>query len=202
MKRINWLYASLLAFAVGCGGAPVKVEAPKVVKPDWIMKGNGAFPGDAGTVIYGVGVVSMDPNPALTRKAADNRARQEVAETMKTEVASMMKDFMESHKDYFQPDAAGSDELISAVSKSVSQAVLINCKIVDRFEDAEANTFYALARIDMNSNVYDQYKENVKKAIREQHRAVVKERADEALGSLDAEIEKQRSREKEILGVK
>jgi len=98
--------------------------------------------------------------------------------------------------------ATRSDELISAVSKSVSQAVLINCKIVDRFEDAEANTFYALARIDMNSNVYDQYKENVKKAIREQHRAVVKERADEALGSLDAEIEKQRSREKEILGVK
>jgi hypothetical protein len=49
--------------------------------------------------------------------------------------------------------------------------------------------------------VYDQYKENVKKAIREQHRAVVKERADEALNSLDAEIGKQQARESEILGV-
>ena len=42
--------------------------------------------------------------------------------------------------------------------------------------------------------------EKMKQAIRNQHRAVVKERMDDALGQLDAEIDKQQKKEKEILG--
>ncbi|HBL18358.1 MAG: hypothetical protein A2X36_10905 [Elusimicrobia bacterium GWA2_69_24] len=202
MKRVNWLALGLFVLAMGCGGTQEKKAALAAnAKPEWVMKGSGAFPGDMGTVIYGVGVANAMPNIALQRKASDNRARQEVGETMKTEVASLTKDFMEQHTDYFRPDAAGSDELISYVSKSVSEATLINCKVVDRWDDPATGAFYSLARMDLNTAVYDKYKESVKKAIRDQAGAVIKEKANEALANLDAEIDKQRTREAAILGV-
>jgi hypothetical protein len=210
MKYIKWLSIGCLAFWVaGCGTTAKKAEVipgpgkiAQTPRPDWVMKGTSAFPGDPNTVIYGVGVMNAQPNIALQRKASDNRAREDVAATMKTTVASLIKDFMEHHVDYFNTDTASSDEFVSYVSKSVTDATLINCKIVDRWEDADTGALYSLARFDLNDSFYDTYKNKLKAAIREQHGAIVKERAEEAIKTLDTEIEKQRANEKDILGIK
>lgn len=169
------------------------------LSPTWVMKGSGAFPGDREARIYGVGI-GQSHNLQMRKDMADNRARQELADTLKTTVQRLVKDYMKEHKDYFNMEAAGADEFVTIVSKSVTDAVLVGSQIIDRWEDEKSGALYALAVMDLNSSFYDQYKEKMKKAIREQHRAVIKTRVKEAEADLDKEIEKQRKREKEILG--
>ena len=186
---------------LGCSGPQVK-ETSTV--PAWVEKSSGAFPGEVDTVIIGVGVIDTNavPNISVQRQTVDHRARAEVAKVLKTTVANMIKDYMDQHKDYFDVEnTAGSDEFIEIITKSVTDATLINCQIVDHYRDKENNAYYALARMDLNSSIYDEYKNSMKKVLREQHRVIVKERAEDALKDLDKEVEKQREREKEILGL-
>ncbi len=192
MRRITKIVTglSVLAFLAACGGG--------VKPPEWVTKGSGAFPGDQGAVLYGVGVASKSPNIALQRKIADNRARQELAAQISTYVATFMKDFMEQHKDYFNPDAAGSDELVQFVSKSVSEATLVGSQIVDRWTDPRDGTLYSLAVLRVD-DVLNQIKEKTKQAIRAQHRAVVVEKANELVKELDKAVEQKRQYESGVV---
>lgn len=186
---------SVAALFVGCGSKAAK-------KPDWIMKGSGAFPGDKGTRIYGVGVGNPSPNIALQRTVADDRSRQQLAAILNTTVKRLIRDFMEEHKNWFNPEASGSDEFNTVVSKNVTKATLVGSQIIDRWEDPKSGALYSLAVMDLQSSFYDQYKKKMKQAIRNQHRAIVAEKRKEAESQLDAEIDKQQKRENEILGIK
>jgi len=169
--------------------------------PDWVTKGSGAFPGDPATKLYGMGVAGPDPNTAVQLEQARSRARGELAAQMKTVVQRLVKDFMESHKDWFNlEDTAGSDEFFSYISKQIVDETLVGSKQLDSWKDSKLGDLYMLYGMDLGSSFYDSYKESLKRRIREQHRAVVKEKADEAINELDKEVEKQQSREKEILG--
>jgi len=201
MKYSNRLaYWALAALVLaGCSSAPVK-EA-KAAKPEWIIKGSGAYTAEAATVFYGVGIANAMPNISLQRKMADQRAREEVAASMKTSMKSMVKDYMDHHVDYFNPnDTAGSDEFGSYVSKSVVDQELVNCRVIDHFEDPDTGALYSLARMDANSDVMDQYKESLKQAIRDNHGNVLRARTDDALKELDKNVDEQRQHENQLLG--
>lgn len=206
MKLLKML--CLVGFAttmVGCAGSkpamytPVKVEQSSPM-PDWVMKGSAAFPNEPKTVFFGVGISNSMPNISLLREAADSRARANVASEMKTVVAKLTRDYMDMHVDYFNQDAAGSDEFISYVSKLTTDETLLNCRVNDRWQDTKTGALYSLARMDSNDEFYKNYKENLKKAISDKHLAVVTAKRDEAEKTLDAEIEKQRANENKILG--
>jgi hypothetical protein len=203
MKTKDYAIAALLGASLlaGCGGAPVKkAEAP--AQPAWIVKGTGAYSGEAETIFYGVGIANAMPDISLQRKMADERAREEIAVTLKISIKSMIKDYQDHHVDYFNAaDTAGSDEFSSHVSKSVVDAELVDSKIIDHWSDPDTGALYSLARMDTTSQLYDQYKESLKEALREQNGAVLKARTDEALKDLDTAVQDQRSREKQIMGV-
>ena len=184
-----------------------KMYKPEIVEmttpqPEWVMKGSAAFPNEPKTVFYGVGVANSMPNIALLREAADNRARANVASEIKTAIEKLVKDYMDMHTDYFNKDVAGSDEFITYVSKSVTDAILINCRIIERWQDPKTGAFYSLAKMDQSEEFYKQYKEALKRALSDAHYNIVKEKVDNALSELDLDIKKQRQREKEILGIK
>src|SRR5262245_1074644 len=75
-----------LALTAGCGG-------PK--KPDWIMKGSGAFKKDQ-KVFYGVGIAEGIQSEALRRTTADNRAINEISKQLSALSTSLMRDYMGS----------------------------------------------------------------------------------------------------------
>ena len=205
MKILRLLAIGVLSIGFyGCGSSkkemydPVKTLNPANM-PTWVMKGSAAFPDEPKTVFFGVGVANSMPNIALLREASESRARANVASEIKTAVMKLTRDYMDMHVDYFDQDAAGSDEFISYVAKNVSDETLINCRIVDRWQDGKTGAFYSLAKMDQNEEFYKDYKESVRKAIRNKHYAVVKEKREEAEKTLDAAIEKQRARENKIL---
>ena len=157
--------------------------------PDWVDKGSAAF--EDKSKLYGVGTAGLTPSEFLTRRKCDMRARAELARVLNTYVASLMTDFMEHNRDYFNQDAEGLDEFSSYIAKEVSEATLVGSQIIDRYVDEDKKVMYCLAVLDVD-NVIANIKEKMKQAIREQHRAIVKERSDEMLRKLDQELEKKR----------
>ena len=66
MRRARIVLALIVAVALsGCAG-----QVPK-----WVQKGSGAFPGEQGKAIYGVGIAPYDPNSMLQRDVGRMNAR-------------------------------------------------------------------------------------------------------------------------------
>jgi hypothetical protein len=192
--RINGVLALLaitsLVFVLSCGGkAPVKPGAP-----DWVNKGSGAFPGDQGVIMYGVGVTNKSPNISMMRTKAHNRARTEMAAAMETYVASFIKDFMQEHMDYMDPDSSGSQEFTSAVAKSVTEATLVGAEIVDHWTDPDGN-MYALSKMPLDSSFLKAFSNKAAEALRERKAQMLESKANQMLEDLDKELEKKTQRQ-------
>ena len=192
--RINEVLALLaitsMVFVLSCAGAP----AAKPGAPEWVNKGSGAFPGDQGVIMYGVGVVNKSPNIAMMRTKSHNRARTELAAAMETYVASFIKDFMQEHMDYMDPKSSGSQEFTSAVSKSVTEATLVGAEIVDHWNDPDGN-LYSLCRMPLDSSFLKNFSNRAAEAIRERKAAVLEGKANQMLEDLDKELEKKTQRQ-------
>ncbi len=170
-------------FLAGCAGGPSK--------PDWIIKGSGAFPGDKGGVLYGVGIAAKSPNLAMQRQKADSRARQELGRVINTYVASFMKDFMEEHQDFVDKKGTGSDEFTSVVSKTVSEATLVGSQIIDHFSDSDG-TLYALGKL-ATDDVLAQIKSKTEEALKERKGAILEAKTNDMLNALDDQLKKKQA---------
>ncbi len=190
MRHYLVIYMSIIfgLLMVTCGGKKETVKTGGT-PPKWVEKGSGAFETEKGKVVYGVGVISRDPNPMMERKAASNRALAEIATTLNTHVASLMKDFMESHKDYTNPEASGSVEFVSNIAKTVTDAELVGAQVIDYWRDDSGN-LYALASLSYDS-VIQSLKDKVKEA-QEKQAVFLKAKADEAMTELNKELDQKK----------
>jgi len=198
MKRLTGVVAVALVLGIVAGCAEKEVIKPVeplgIQRPQWVTRGSGAFPGDRGKCMYGVGIASKDPNKALQRQAARARGRAELAAQLNTYVAAMMKDFMQSAKDYCDPSANSSIEFVQSVSKNVTDASLFFSTEMDSWEDPSDGTLYCLMMVPIDE-VLDQAKEKAKalaQKAREERAEVFKNKTEEALQQLDKEIDKRR----------
>ena len=142
---------------VACGGdkktdgnAPANMKG--IEYPDWVMKGSGAFGGEAGKVFYGLGSVSGIKNHALARTAADNRARAEIAKTFEVYSASLMKDYMASTT-AGDMSASSEEQHVEQAIKTFSAQTLSGVQIVDHWYHPTDGTVFALARLDLDAFV-------------------------------------------------
>jgi hypothetical protein len=194
MKKLTFV-ATALAVAFGltaCSGLD-KTADNKRKKPEWVVRGPGAFTNKGNVVFYGVGSTSAMPNVGLQHKAADLRAREAVAATLKTSVRSMIKDYMEHSADYFKPGGpASSQEKVEYISQGVVDAELANCRILDYWEDPETGALYALAKLDLNDGFYGSYKANLEKALREGGASDNIKESEAELKELDDKIQAQK----------
>jgi hypothetical protein len=186
----------------GCASEINKAADTARPKPNWVVRGGGAFKDQSNTVFYGVGIANPMPNVALQRTVAQQRARVDIAQTLQSSMRSLVKDFMEHNADLFDPNGkASSQEIISSVSSGVSDAQLNNCRILDYWEDEKAGTLYALARYDLNDGFYGSYKDNLVHTLREKGMTKGMGDADADMKSVAAAIDRQRGKEQELLAV-
>lgn len=184
--------ALLAALAFGCASTPNTADKPRS-RPEWVVRGAGAFKAKDGVVFYGIGIASAMPNAALQRKAVDLRARENIAATMKQSVRSMVNDFMEHHADYFNPTGkATSEEMVKYTASGVTDAELSNCRIIDYYQDDKTGELYALAKLDLDSGFYGSYKENLRRALRETGATANIKESEALLTELNKVVESQR----------
>ncbi|MBM4047129.1 MAG: hypothetical protein FJ279_18660 [Planctomycetes bacterium] len=134
-----------LVFAVmGCAVPPPAPQPGKVTgnpkEPLWV-----SMPGSAEPECFtAVGSSMRDLNPSLTRKRAEDRARQELARTVEAECVSLIKDFMQAHRDYGDPLAAGSVEFTQFVSKTVAVSAINNSSVRNSWTNDMDGSYWVL----------------------------------------------------------
>jgi len=171
---------------IACGGNK-EGEQPQNMNnidyPEWVMKGSGAFGGEAGKVFYGVGSVTGIKNHALARSTADNRARAEIAKIFETYTASLMKDYMASTT-AGDMSASSEEQHVEQAIKTFSATTLSGVQIVDHWFHPQDGTVYALARLDLDAfkEALDKMKELDGKV-----KDYVRKNAEKAHESLEAE---------------
>ncbi len=97
--------------------------APAQCIPEWQVN-----PPSAEDGVYGTGIAKMK-DQALSKKASDSRARDEVAQSIQVKVQTMMKDFLQQAGIGEEAQAL---QFSQSVSKQISSQVLYGCKIVKR----------------------------------------------------------------------
>lgn len=202
MKR--WMMLGLFVavmglMAVGCqssggamgnhGGVSGSTDEPK-----WVSRGSGIFPGDKGRALYAVGMSTYEPNERLQRKLAGQDARVEIANQMQIYVAAMVKDFMQSHKDFADPKNSSSIAFTSAVSKSITEATLYGSTMLDSWRDPQTKNLYMLFTMPLGKAL-EESKAAVMAKAREKAAETFKAKADEALKELDSELDKRKAAE-------
>lgn len=164
---LSVIVATGFLFVAGCATTP----SSRVVAPDWVLKGSGAFDVDRGKVFFGVGAASGIKNKALALTTADNRARAEIAKTIEVYVAVLAKDYMASTT-AGDMSASAEEQHVEQALKTFSKATLHGATIVNRWIDPEDGTIYSLCELDILAfkDMLDNYKEldsKVKDYVRE-----------------------------------
>ena len=113
----------IMACATQPGPAPAGPAEQAMCIPEWEVN-----PPSAEDGLYGSGLAKMQMQ-ALSKKTADQRARDEVVMAIRVKVQTMMKDFMQQSG---IGEGAQALQFSESVSKAVSSHVLYGCKIVKR----------------------------------------------------------------------
>ena len=125
----------IMACATQPGPKPVSPEEQAQCIPEWEVN-----PPSAEDGLYGSGLAKMQM-ASLSKKTADQRARDEVVMAIRVKVQTMMKDFMQQSGIGEQAQALQFSE---SVSKAISSHVLYGCKIVKR-QVCPDGTWHSLA---------------------------------------------------------
>jgi len=133
---------ALLTLAlVNCAGKEPMAKIADV--PEWYLN-----PPQAEDAFYEAGdAVKM--SMALTKDAADGRARVAIARTIDVKVSTMIKDFMQQSG---MGQDAEAQEFTSSVSKQVSNVVLKGCKIVKREMKIEGSSYHGFSLAEYSLN--------------------------------------------------
>jgi hypothetical protein len=171
---------------LACAGAPLRGGK----MPDWVKEGSGAFRNAGEKVFYGVGAVVGIKNEPLARTSAENRARAEVAKIFETYSASLMKDYMASTTGgaaVTSQSPAVEEQHVEQTIKTFSAVTLSGVMIVDHWVDAENDTHYALARLDL-----ERFKQSLDRMqeLNAQAREFIRKNAEKSFDDLAREEEK------------
>ena len=186
MKALKLFLMSITVLGLVACGSSQPTSEPQNLKgidyPEWVLKGSGAFGGEAGRVFYGVGSVSGIKNHALARTTADNRARAEIAKIFEVYSASLMKDYMASTT-AGDMSASSEEQHVQQAIKTFSATTLSGVQIVDHWFHPDG-TVYALAQLDLENftNNLDKMKE-----LNKEVRDYVRKNAEKAHMDLESE---------------
>jgi hypothetical protein len=189
MKKVVWVHIVVTVIAVayllnfsGCAGTHM---AKCKDHPEWVEKGGGIYGGDRGSAIYGVGTANQTGNitSSLLKKAADTRARADVAASIMTRVEELVK----SYQGYItDTEASEVEEWVRIATVGFTQMDLGFTPIVDRHYCPRDKGYHALARMDVSLFMdtmdeiedLENFSENAKSAIKEHAQEVFDELAD------------------------
>ena len=165
--------------------------------PDWVTKGSGAFPGDRGKAIYGVGIASSDPSTSTQHTMAEADARFKLARSKSAYIAELIKSFVQKHQDYYDEEGASSVQFFQQAGKQVAQATLYDTHVIDSWFDKGGDlgakgTLYVLMMNPVDSDLFNETQKQYESLIRRYKAQVIKKDADAALNELKAELQNAR----------
>lgn len=181
MKKIGSLGAVvfiglLSGLLVGC--------ASTSRRPDWILKGSGAFKKEQKKSLFGVGIAQGITSEALRRTTADNRAIAEVSKQLSVMSTSMMRDYMSS-ADVPETEKSSGEQYVENTIKTFTSNVVSGVKIVDRWDDGKTTSSLASLSLDELKNMAGKIQQ-----LSEQVREHIKANAEKAFDKLEEEQEK------------
>lgn len=151
LKYVWFLMVALMLVATGCATPGHKFASLKSLgAPDWVDKVGGAFGGEKGKVIYGVGVASNIQNVGLLRSSADNKARNAIAQVLQTKTMSLYKGYAGSTS-AGQANTSSEEQHVEEAIKNVTSQVLSGSEIVDHWQHPDTGDMYTLARLDFQT---------------------------------------------------
>jgi hypothetical protein len=164
------------------GAQPVMTPEQAQCVPDWEVN-----PPSAEDGIYGSGLAKMQI-AAQSKKAADQRARDEVVMAIKVKVSTMMKDFMQQSG---IGDSAQALQFSQSVSKGVSSHVLYGCKIIKR-KVCPDGTWHSLALwpIGNASELKKEITNQTKKLVKNEYALYNEFKAKNGFADLQKELDK------------
>ena len=148
----------IMACATRPGPQPVVPAEQAQCIPEWEVN-----PPSAEDGLYGSGLAKMQM-ASLSKKTADQRARDEVVMAIRVKVQTMMKDFMQQSG---IGEQAQSLQFSESVSKAIASHVLYGCKIVKR-KVCPDGTWHSLALWPIGDS------DSLKKEINNQTKKLVK----------------------------
>ncbi len=176
MKKVSLLcVAAVFALVAGCASGPQR--------PDWVMKGSGAFKGDK-KVLYGVGIAETIKSEALRRTTADNRAISEISRQLSAMSTSLMRDYMSSTSATEEEKTSG-EQYVENTVKTFTSNTVSGVKVIDRWDDGKVTYALAELNIDDLKSMSDKVQQ-----LSQQMREYIKQNADKAFDALEAEQNK------------
>ena len=173
MKKATGVLLAILFVAIaGCATGPAK--------PDWIMKGSGAFGKDK-KALYGVGIAEGIKSEALRRSTADNRAIAEISKQLSAMSTALMRDYMSSTTATEQEKTSG-EQYVENTVKTFSSNTMSGVKIVDRWDNGKVTYSLATLNIEELKAMTDQVNQ-----LSSQVRDYIKANADKAFDKLETE---------------
>ena len=160
----------LLAFAL-VGGCSSPTPTPQISSgprqlPEWISRPSHIDDEGNGVALFAVGKSGAHSNRSMQADDARRRARGELARTVNALVQSMVRDFMETHRGYYESmDSAFSVEYIQDISRQVTQQIISGAKLWEDFHDPLEKAYYALYKMDM-AEVILSYRDQMNAAFR------------------------------------
>ncbi len=152
--------------------------------PDWVK---GKFPSEP-DAMFAIGMANIGANMVMTMKKVDDDARIELAKKLTVKVKTVFEKFTQESIDMLNEEAVSSIETSTEVTKTITEATLLNVVIVDHYQDEDNNIMYALAKM-KKETVVSQFREvldqDTKKIIKEDKKQIVMKNLDEELEKWD-----------------
>jgi hypothetical protein len=161
----------LLIFSIGCASQRVSTvkQSRESQRPRWVD----APPGSP-EFFYGVGAAPGAYAPAEDRQTADRAARIDIASQLKIKMSSVVADLMQYRQTYTGKKTREeySQQYSQKISAIVNTTALEGSKIVQRWHDPQADTYYSLAsmsKAEFRARIKRQI-ENAQNLARDQYR--------------------------------
>lgn len=148
-------------------------------EPEWIRKGNAAFPDFGKNAYYGVGSSSGISSLSLATKAADEQARANLAEGIMVNLDELFKQYSRSAS---SNGMEGSEQDVRQTTKADISVTLTGAFVVDHWTDPASGRIYSLVRMEI-----DNAKRDILKQLNDGgFKDYVKENADKAFADAES----------------
>ena len=184
-----FIAATALAAVVATAGCGAKEVTPDeqlpndfAGAPEWVLQGCGAYWGDDGARVCGVGDARIGSSMSIARTKAGARARAEISRTLESKVKNMIKDFQEQITD---GDSEMTAEQFSTTTVTLSKATLNGTaqKATWISNNGQIYMLFALDVESFNNSIRDM------DAMSNQLRSFIEARARKSFQELDEEME-------------
>jgi hypothetical protein len=187
--------------AVACGGnnpppaAPAPTGDPAVddfnSAPAWVRQSCKSYWGDQGKGrVCAVGSMGGSRNVGLLRSGAAGRARTEIARSLQTKVAALLKDYQRTVTGGENFGKAASDEqLVQDTSKQLTDMTLSGTEQVDSWIGPKSGTMYVL--VQLNTEAFGEAVSKMKELDAKTREYVVRN-SNKAFDDLQSELDKAR----------